>query len=117
MTPDDVERNILATAANWACIRWTTLLDKTEHAIKMRLHIDSACFVQVYANPKKSLISYTLVLDRTRIYGRDCDGGQWHRHPYSAPDSHDFSGEGSRPVTLSEFLAETQQILEVSGIL
>lgn len=117
MTPDDFERDVRAIVAAWAYIRWIYLLDKTKRAVKMRLHIDNECFVQVYANLQKSLISYTLVLNRTRIYGRDYDGGKWHRHPYDAPESHDFSDEGSRETSLSEFLAEAQLILQASGIL
>ena len=77
MSPDEFEEVVRTTAADWAYIQWISLLDKTEHALKMRLHIDSACFVQVYANPQKTLWSYTLVLNRTRIFGRDCDGGRW----------------------------------------
>jgi len=38
-------------------------------------------------------------------------------HPYSAPESHDFSAEGARPVSLVEFLDEVQQILTAEGIL
>jgi hypothetical protein len=41
----------------------------------------------------------------------------FEQHPYSAPDSHDFSPEGSRPVSLTEFLDEVQQILTAEGIL
>ncbi len=117
MTPDEFERNAIAVASDWAFILRVSLLDKTEHAVKLRLHIDTECFVQVYANPQKSLVSYTLILNRTRIYGRDCDGGGWHRHPYDAPETHDFSDEGSLEVSLSEFLAEAQYILQSSGVL
>lgn len=117
MTPDDAEKTIRRTAAEWVFIQAAVLVDKTEHALKMRLHIDSACFVQIYANPQKDLLSYTLVLNRSRIYGRDCVGGEWHRHPFDAPESHDFSQDGSRSVTLSDFLAEVQQILMATGLL
>lgn len=117
LTPDDLEKDVLQTVAHWAYVRHVTLVDKTEHALKMRLHIDSACFIQIYANPSKSLFSYTLVLNRVRIFGRDCDGGIWHRHPFHDPESHDFSAEGSSSITLSEFLAEAQHILQNVGIL
>jgi len=45
------------------------------------------------------------------------DGMGWHRHPHSAPESHDFSDEGTRPASLVEFLDEVQQILIGEGIL
>ena len=59
----------------------------------------------------------TLVFHRVRIYGRDCEGGQWHRHPHGAPDDHDSSPEGTEAVSLWQFLAEAQQILQSEGIL
>lgn len=117
MTPDEIEDDILAAARNWAFIRSSVTVDKTAHALKMRLHIVPDCFVQTYANVEKNLFSYSLVLNRQRIYGRDCEGEQWHRHPYGAAESHDFSESGSQPVTISGFLLEVQRVLEQEGIL
>jgi hypothetical protein len=104
-------------AVQWAFIQWVVIIDSTDYAVKLRLHVDAECFVQVYANVQKGLFSFTLVLNRARIYGRDCEGGVWHRHPRHAPDTHDFSAEGSQAVTLAHFLAEVQQILQVEGML
>ena len=58
-----------------------------------------------------------MVLGCERIYGRDCDGGFWHRHREDDPSGHDFSPEGSREIDLDEFLSETQEILIEKGIL
>lgn len=117
MTTDDLERDVRATAVGCAFIRWVSTEDKTDHALKMRLYIVADCFIQVYANIQKRLLSYTLVFNRARFYGRDCESGQWHRHLHDAPNDHDFSPEGMRVVSLSQFLAETQQILQSEGIL
>ncbi len=54
MTPDDVERDAQRTAAEWAFIRVVDTIDKTDHTIKLRLHVDSDCFVQVYVNESKN---------------------------------------------------------------
>lgn len=117
MTIDDLEGDIRDIASGWALIRAVSTEDKADHAIKMRLHIMSGCFVQVYANIQKQLSSYTLVLNRTRVYGRDSEGGQWHRHPRGAADTHDIGPEGARAVSLAQFLAEAQEILQSEGIL
>jgi hypothetical protein len=92
-------------------------VDKTDYAVKMRLHIDSDCFIQVYANVQKEVLSFALVVNRSRIFGRDNEGGAWHRHPYNAPATHDFSPEGTRAVSLSQFLVEVQQLLQDDEIL
>ncbi len=117
MTPDAFEQHVRGEATGFAFIRGMVILDKTANTVKLRLHITAECFVQVYTNVRKGLLSYTLVLHQTRLYGRDNDGTGWHRHPYSAPESHDFSEEGARPVSLAEFLDEVQQILTAEGIL
>ena len=117
MTPDEIETDILNAAREWAFVRSCVTVDKTAHVLKMRLHIAPDCFIQTYTNVEKQLFSYSLVLNRERIYGRDSEGGRWHRHPYGAADSHDFSKSGSTPVTVSEFLLEVQTVLEQEEIL
>lgn len=117
MTVDEVERHAVLVAANWAFIQYAETVDKTAHTIKLRLYVTVDCFVQVYANTQKLLSSYTVVFNRMRIFGRDCDGGVWHRHPAEDPDQHDFSAEGQRPVTLEDFLREAQQVLQDRGLL
>ena len=71
----------------------------------------------IYANLETGTQNLVLVLGKERIYGRDCVGGQWHRHPYENPDDHDFGEEGVRVVTIAEFLAEVQEILEQGQLL
>lgn len=117
MNADAVEQEVRRTAREWAFIRQVETVDKTDAAIKLRLHIVTDCFVQVYVNTRKQLISYALVLNRGRIFGRDCDGGAWHRHPAASPEEHDFSPEGQRPVSLNQFLQEAQEVLQSRGIL
>jgi len=117
VSADLVERDIRRVAAQWAFIQRVATVDKTDFTVKLRLYIDVECFIQVYVNTTKQLSSYTLVLNRTRIFGRDREGGQWHRHPANAPEQHDFSTEGQRAVTLDEFLQEAQQVLQDRGLL
>ena len=117
MTPEAFEQHIRDEARHFAFISNIVSLARTANTVKLRLSITADCFVQVYANLRKDLLSYTLVFHRTRIYGRDNDGAGWHRHPHSAPESHDFSDEGIRPASLAEFLDEVQQILMTKGIL
>jgi len=77
MTAAEFERDVQQVADQWAYVQWVVTVDKTDYAVKLRLHVDAECFIQVYANVQKGLISFTLVLNRMRIYGRDCEGGVW----------------------------------------
>lgn len=111
------EAQVYDVASRFSFIRRVVTLDKTANTIKLRLHITTGCFVQIYTNVRKNLVNYVLVLDRSRIYGRNCDGGIWHRHSYENPAAHDFGPEGAKEVSLEEFLLEVQQVLEGEGLL
>jgi hypothetical protein len=111
------EARVYDVASHFSFIRRVVTLDKTANTIKLRLHITTGCFIQIYTNVQKELVNYVLILDRSRIYGRDCDGGTWHRHPYENPAAHDFSPEGTEETSLEEFLIEVQQILQREGLL
>lgn len=117
MTVDEVERHVAAATANHSFIMRTTTLDKTANTIKMRLEISPTWFVQIYWNVKKKIINFALVGGTGRAYGRDCDGGGWHRHPFDKPEGHDFSDEGSLESDIDGFLEEVQDFLLRHGIL
>jgi hypothetical protein len=114
---DEIERDIKDITTRFPFIQDTKIVLKTTHTIKIRLDITEECFIQIYRNIQKNITSYVAVLGHERIYGRDCDGGVWHRHPEKNPSGHDFSPEGVREVSLDEFLFETQEILLKKGIL
>ncbi len=65
----------------------------------------------MYANVENDTVGFVLVNSGQRIYGRDAIEGKWHRHTFKDPLGHDFSAEGSKAVTLEDFLTEVQEIL------
>lgn len=114
---EEIESEIRKAASRFPFIQDTKTLLKTAHTIKIRLNVSEECYIQIYRNIQKNLASYVAILGCERIYGRDCDGGLWHRHREDDPSGHDFSPEGSREIDLDEFLSETQEILIEKGIL
>jgi len=86
--------------------------DETKYSAKYLLMLAEDFFVQVYQNVRSGTTGLALIYRGQRFYGRDREGGQWHRHPFENPTEHDFSPEGSREVSLEEFLEEVQEILE-----
>ena len=54
MSTDAVEHEVQRTVANWAFVRRVETVDKTDAAIKLRLHIDTDCFIQVYTKTRGS---------------------------------------------------------------
>jgi len=114
---DDVEKQIYEVASKFTFIGKAETLLKTHNTIKIKLSITATCFIQIYHNIQKDIKSYVLVSGNQRLFGRDCDGGAWHSHPIENPDSHDFSEDGARVVSLEDFLYEVSEKILPLGIL
>lgn len=111
MTPQAVEEQALEIANQFSFISSVETVLRTPRTVAMRFRITAQCFVQLYHNTEKPIVNYALVLAGNRIFGRDCDGGKWHCHPFENPEAHDFSSEGHVEVSFEEFLEEVRQIL------
>jgi len=87
------------------------VLEQTLSLVKIRLYISSDLFVQIYRNDSYQTTNLALIHNGQRLYARDELDGRWHRHTHRKPEEHDTSKEGRRPVELSEFLDEVEQVL------
>lgn len=93
-------------------IRRVETLNRSLHTVKMRLEIKPNLCVDVYYNDQKNRMSFALILNEERIYARNNMGSKgWHMHPLNKPKTHDFSKDGKKKVTISEFLNEVEDIL------
>lgn len=50
------------------------------------------------------------------MYGGDCVGGKWHRHPFKNQDLHETAGKAGKAVTPEEFLDDVFEILLREGL-
>ncbi len=114
---DEAEALIYNIASRFSFIKKVETLLKTPNTIKIKLVITQTCFIQVYQNIQKNIRNYVLVSSNQRLFGRDCDGGEWHAHNIENPDSHDFSDDGIRSVSFEEFMYEISEKLVLLGIL
>ena len=87
------------------------VLDQTLSLVKIRLYISPDLFVQIYRNDRYQTTSLALIHNGQRLYARDELDSRWHRHTHRRPEEHDTSKEGRRPVEVSEFLDEVEQVL------
>jgi len=94
------------------------IIEKTKSLLKARLYFLEDVYVQIYVNIKRPKKSYALVINDSRIFGKDYIFGSWHVHPFDAPDKHDDSGKARKPVAIEEFVEEAAFILsEKLGII
>jgi hypothetical protein len=98
-------------AERHAFIRAIADLDRTDNALRLRLIIDETMFIQVYANSNKNKLNFALVSLEQRVFGRDSEGGTWHKHPFESPEGHRSEGEAGRAMTLKEFVVEVEELL------
>lgn len=112
-----VVSEIEETSLSFPFLKRLVKTDETEHTVKYRLLIDEELFVQVYVNSENDTIGFVLVNSGQRVYGRDAIDGKWHRHTFEDPLGHDFSAEGSKAVTIRDFLMEVQEILVKENLL
>ena len=45
MNINEFERQVLMTAEQWSFLRSIDTIDKTDYAVKLRLHVDAECFI------------------------------------------------------------------------
>lgn len=87
------------------------ILAKTDNAIKARIEISENIYIQFYFHQISGTTNYVLIGWDNRLLGRDCVGGNWHRHPFENPQAHETTGDGGEEVTPEEFLDEAFEIL------
>ncbi|MBI5050935.1 MAG: hypothetical protein HZC11_08740 [Nitrospirae bacterium] len=101
----------LISASKTSRIKELRIIEKTKSVLKARLYFSEDIFVQIYVNVKRPKKSYALVINDTRIFGKDFIFGAWHAHPFKAPLMHDDSVKSKKPVTIEEFVEEAVFIL------
>jgi len=87
------------------------VLEQTLSLVKIRLYISPDLFVQIYRNDHYNTTSLILIHNGQHLLARDELVGRWHRHTHFAPEDHDTSDDGRRPVTVEEFLDEVETVL------
>ncbi len=82
------------------------VLARTKNAVKVRIPVTENTYIQLYYNRESGTRNYVLIGWSRRLFGRDCVGGGWHKHPFENPDEHDFGENCSKEVSISEFFEE-----------
>jgi len=114
---DDLIMEAQNIAKSYSFIRTLADLDRTDNAVRLRLIIDETMFIQVYANSRKNKLNFALLSLGQRIFGRDSESGGWHKHPFESPGSHELEGSSGKPVTLTEFVTEVEELLLKESLL
>ncbi len=93
------------------------IVERTDQTVTVQLVIDNKLRVQAFLSQKSGRLSFALIGPAGRLYGRDRQHGEWHRHPFSNPESHEVTPEGTSPRALLQFMAEVQEILVTQDLI
>jgi len=86
-------------------------IERTDLTLSLRLHIRPDLFVQAFLGESSGSLYLALIEGGRRIFGIDRGGGEWHIHPYDAPDKHEPLPEGLGPRPLLKILARVEDLL------
>jgi hypothetical protein len=87
------------------------IVEQTEATVTVHLTIGPDLFVQAFLSESSERVSFALVGQAGRLYGRDREHGTWHRHPFGLPERHELTPEGMSERPLIQFMAEVEEIL------
>jgi hypothetical protein len=92
-------------------VRDINIIEQTQATVTVHLMIDADLFVQAFLSESSQRLSFALVGQSGRLYGRDREHGRWHRHPFGQPEQHEPTSEGMSVLPLTQFMAEVEKIL------
>ena len=92
-------------------VRRVEEVERTDLTISLRLYIRYDLFIQVFLGERSGSLYFALIEGRQRIFGIDQEAGEWHLHPYDAPNEHQPLPEGLGPKPLLRFLAWVEGLL------
>jgi hypothetical protein len=100
----EVYRHIIDTSAQSPTVTGVELLLLDEPVLKLRVHLGTVAFVEIFFNAETGKTSFALIKDRQRIFGADNTRG-WHMHPFNSPESHHRCEE----ISFENFLRQVEQ--------
>ena len=85
--------------------------DRTDETISLRLYIRDDLFIQAFGGQLTQSLYFALIEGNRRIFGIDCESGEWHVHPYKSPHEHAPYSVGLEPKPLLKFLSIIEKLL------
>ena len=92
-------------------VRDFKIIERTASTITLHFMINQNLFVQVFYSLHSGRYNLALIGSTGRLYGRDREQGQWHRHSFEQPYEHEPTPEGMSPQPVHQFLSEVETLL------
>ena len=106
ITPREFLDEIAVTCERSYLVETYVVLYIDMDILKVRVYVLGGYFIEVFYNQATDKVSFALIKNGNRIYGKDNAKMGWHVHPKGAPKRH----VPCEPVTFSQFLSEVEEI-------
>jgi hypothetical protein len=80
-------RQIIDASVQSTMVTGVELLLLDDPVLKLRVHVGTRAFIDVFVNVGTGKTSYALIKEGRRLFGADNTRG-WHLHPFDSPESH-----------------------------
>ena len=87
------------------------VFERTDQTLSIRLKIKTGLFVHAFIGEITGALYFALIEGHQRIFGMDREAGEWHEHPFGAPEKHRQLEKGLEPKPLLKFLSRVEKIL------
>ena len=93
------------------------IVERTDRTVTVQLMIGKELRVQAFLSQRSGHLSLALIGPAGRLYGRDRQQGEWHRHPFSSPEIHEVTPEGMSRRPFLQFMVEVEEILVAQDLI
>jgi len=111
VTINELILEAVQTKDRFGFVQSLEVVERTAQTATLHFMIRQTLFVQVYYSVRSGRFNFALIGASGRLYGRDCEHGQWHLHPFGKSHLHEPTPEGMSPQPIHQFLAEVETIL------
>jgi len=111
MTIDELLIESLEAKDRFWFVQNFIIVERTDSTVTLHFIVNSELFVQAFYSERGGRLSFALVGQSGRLYGRDREHGYWHRHPFGQTDIHEPTPEGMSSQPVNQFLTEVEELL------
>ena len=104
LTAQEVYRHLIDASAQSALVTGIEPLLLEEPMLKLRAHVGTLAFIDVFFNAESGKTSFALIKEGQRIFGADNTRG-WYLHPFGSPEGHHPCAE----ISFAGFLRHVEQ--------
>jgi hypothetical protein len=108
MTLDEFEKQVISACAASLAVIGVSIFGIGITWIRLRAYLVDGSVLDAFYNEVTRKTAFAVIKREQRIFGADNTGGNWHWHPFGAPESHISAKES---IDFPAFLSKIEEHL------